>query len=48
MYLFQVIQKLSSGDKNLFINYRDSKLTRLLQVTCPLIFKSKLIWKTFS
>ena len=32
MMLGQVISKLSSGDKNQFINYRDSKLTRLLKV----------------
>ncbi|GFS03217.1 kinesin-like protein [Elysia marginata] len=29
--LSQVIRKLSEGDKNAHINYRDSKLTRLLQ-----------------
>ena len=29
--MIKVIQKLSSGDKNVHINYRDSKLTRLLQ-----------------
>ncbi|RUS69760.1 hypothetical protein EGW08_022481, partial [Elysia chlorotica] len=29
--LSQVIRKLSEGDKNVHINYRDSKLTRLLQ-----------------
>ncbi|GFN75129.1 kinesin-related protein [Plakobranchus ocellatus] len=29
--LSQVIRKLSEGDKNVYINYRDSKLTRLLQ-----------------
>ena len=31
MMLGQVIQKLS-GDKKIFVNFRDSKLTRLLQV----------------
>ena len=38
MMLGQVIQKLSSGDKNQFINYRDSKLTRLLQVARTLTY----------
>ena len=38
MMLGQVIQKLSSGDKNQFINYRDSKLTRLLQVARRLTY----------
>ena len=43
MMLGQVIQKLSSGGSAQFINYRDSKLTRLLQVNTRLIFTP--IWR---
>ena len=42
-FIYLGYSEVSSGDKTLFINYRDSKLTRLLQVWGLIAFKGWII-----